>query len=223
MSRFLSRLNQKKSPVKSIGSGTATPFAIKPLVLACASMVLIGLAAPAAEADLYRWTSPNGEVHYGDNMPSSQAEHGYDLINPATGEVLKHFDRAKTPQEIAAEAAQEQARRAAIKAQEDQARRDRVLLELYGSLDDLERARKQRIAELDALIQQTKDSIKRTWTRTQSQNAQEALAAQKDSIQLRKNLADLEDRRDATVAQFAQDSHRLQQLLTQTAPSPATK
>jgi len=206
---------------KSSGCGEKHPLPRRMAVFCGAGLLLISLsaqAAQAAQADLYRWTTPNGSIHYGDNMPSSQAEHGYDLINPATGEVLKHFDRAKTPAEIAAEAAAEQARLAAIKAQEDQARKDRVLLALYTSMDDLNRARKQRLSELDALISQTRDSLKRTQARTLSPTPAEALAAQRDVIQLRKNLADLEDRRDVADAQFARDEHRLQQLLTQTPP-----
>ncbi len=173
----------------------------------------IGVFPVIAQAALYRWTAPNGDLHYSDNMPSSQAERGYDLINPLTGDVLKHFDRAKTPQEIAAEAAAKQARIAAIKAQEEQARKDQALLDLYSSTDDLIRARKQRLVELDALINQAQDALKRTQERMLSTHSSEALAAQRDAIQLRKNLAELNDRRDDTVMQFARDANRLQQLL----------
>ncbi|MHB9022100.1 MAG: DUF4124 domain-containing protein [Halothiobacillus sp.] len=187
----------------------------RPLLLIALTGIMGGVGAfpSIAQAELYRWTAPNGDLHYSDNMPSSQAERGYDSINPLTGEVLKHFDRAKTPQEIAAEATAKQARIAAIKAQEDQARKDQALLDLYSSTDDLIRARKQRLVELDALINQAQDALKRTQERTLSTNSSEALAARRDAIQLRKNLAELNERRDEAVGQFARDANRLQQLL----------
>ncbi len=207
-------LNRIRLAAQSTGLG-----ANKPAALGVAGLLLIGISAQSAFADLYRWTSPNGDVHYSDNMPSSQAEHGYDLINPATGAVLKHFNRAKTREEIAAEVAAEQARQASIKAEEDQARKDRVLLALYATMDDLNRARKQRLSELDALIGQTRESLKRTQDRSLSATPAEALAAQRDVIQLKKNLADLEDRRDVARAQFASDEHRLLQLLAKKPPN----
>ena len=101
-------------------------------------------------------------VHYGDNMPSSQAMEGYDLINPSTGEVIRHIDRAKTPQELAAEAAAKAAAKQAAEKkraeEEAQAQRDHMLLDLYSTTDDLERARKQRLEEIDGLIKQTENA-----------------------------------------------------------------
>lgn len=218
MIRFLGRVGRLNTPIRLINLCAAHRPSIKIAQIGLLGLVLVVIGAHAAQADLYRWTTPNGTIHYSDNMPSSQAEQGYDLINPVTGEVLKHFDRAKTPAEIAAEQAAEQARLAAIKAEEDQARKDRVLLALYSSMDDLNRARKQRLSELDALISQTRESLKRTQARTLSPAPSEALAAQRDVIQLRKNLADLEDRREVAHVQFARDEHRLQELLAKKPP-----
>jgi len=211
-------INSLSLSAKSSSFGAKCRPAFRIVVLSVAGLLLMSPSAQSAQADLYRWTTPNGTIHYSDNMPSSQVERGYDLINPATGEVLKHFDGAKTPAEIAAEVAAEKARLAAIKAQEAQATKDRTLLDLYSSPDDLLRARKQRLAELDALIKQTQESISRTFKRSLSHNADDALIAQKDGVQLRKNLASLEDERDRASQQFAQDEHRLQQLLTKKPP-----
>ncbi len=170
-----------------------------------------------AQAELYRWTTKDGIVHYGDNMPSSQAMDGYDLINPVTGETIRHIDRAKTEKELAAEAAAEQAAEKKRAAAEAQSQHDRMLLDLYVTTDDLERAKKQRLDEIDGLIAQTKNAIARADARSNGddQPASEKKAAFRDILQLRKNLFDLKERRNEVVKQFDSDLHRFEQLQSQ--------
>nr|WP_290679619.1 DUF4124 domain-containing protein [Halothiobacillus sp. 15-55-196] len=173
-----------------------------------------------AHADLYRWTTRDGMVHYGDNMPSSQALDGYDLINPTTGEVIRHIDRAKTPQELAAEAAAKAADEKKQAEEVAQAQRDHMLLDLYSNTSDLERARAQRLGEIDGLIKQTRNALDRANERSKhAQASSEQKAAFKDMIQLRKNLFDLQERRDETVQRFDEDLRRLEQLLAKGKPS----
>lgn len=165
-----------------------------------------------AEAELYRWTTPDGQIHFGDNMPSSQAERGYDIINPATGVVIRHINRAKTPDELAAEAAAEQKRQEEAKAAADQARKDQVLLQLYSNKADIERARAQRMAEVNAQITQLKNALNRAEVRGRSEKPSEVAAAAHDVDQLRKNLADLYGVHDDVVRQFDHDLRRFDEL-----------
>ena len=179
-------------------------------------LVCLGLSG-IADADLYRWTTKNGMVHYGDNMPSSQAMEGYDLINPATGQVIRHIDRAKTPQELATEAAAkaaaEQAAEKKRAEEEAKAQHDHMLLNLYGTTDDLERARKQRLEEIDAQIKQTENALDRANDRSKhAQTSSEQQAAFRDMLQLRKNLFDLQERHNETAKRFDEDLHRFEQL-----------
>lgn len=176
-----------------------------------------------AHADLYRWTTKDGMVHYGDNMPSSQAMDGYDLINPSTGEVVRHIDRAKTPQELAAEAAakkaEEQAAEKKRTEEEAQARRDHMLLDLYSNTSDLERAKSQRLSEIDGLIKQTQNALDRAIERSKhAQASSEQKAAFKDMLQLRKNLFDLQERRNETAKRFDEDLRRFEQLQAKDKP-----
>lgn len=188
----------------------SSPRAHRALLLAgVMGLILLPLSA---QAELYRWTTPDGHLHYGDNMPSGQAEHGYDIINPATGEVIRHIDRAKTPEELAAAAAEERKREEAAKAAEEQARKDRVLLQLYASRADIERARTQRLAEVNAQIKQVEDALKRADIRARSDQPSEVASANRDMAQLRKNLADLYGVRDEVTAQFDHDIKRFEQL-----------
>jgi len=186
------------------------------------SLVCLGLSG-VAHADLYRWTTKDGMVHYGDNMPSSQAMDGYDLINPSTGEVIRHIDRAKTPQELAAEAAakkaEEQAAEKKRTEEEAQARRDHMLLDLYSNTSDLERAKSQRLSEIDGLIKQTQNALDRAIERSKhAQASSEQKAAFKDMLQLRKNLFDLQERRNETAKRFDEDLRRFEQLQAKDKP-----
>ncbi|WP_298217839.1 DUF4124 domain-containing protein [Halothiobacillus sp.] len=172
-----------------------------------------------AYADLYRWTTKDGMVHLGDNMPSSQAMEGYDLINPSTGEVIRHIDRAKTPQELAVEAAakkaEEQAAEKKRTEEEAQARHDHMLLDLYSNTSDLERAKSQRLSEIDGLIKQTQNALDRAHERSKhAQTSSEQQAAFQDMLQLSKELFDLQARRNDTVKRFDTDLRRFEQLKT---------
>ena len=165
-------------------------------------------------------------VHYGDNMPSSQAMEGYDLINPSTGEVIRHIDRAKTPQELAAEAAAktaaEQAAEKKRAEEEAQARRDHMLLDLYSNTSDLERARAQRLDEIDGLIKQTQNALDRANERSKhAQASSEQQAAFRDMLQLRKNLFDLQERRNDTSKRFDEDLRRFEQLQAKDKSKPS--
>lgn len=187
-----------------------------------AGLVFIGLSG-VANADLYRWTTKDGMVHYGDNMPSSQAIEGYDLINPSTGEVIQHIDRAKTPQELAAEAAAKTAAKQAAEKKhaedEAQAQRDHMLLDLYSNTSDLERARTQRLDEIDGLIKQTQNALDRANERSKhAQASSEQQAALRDMLQLRKNLFDLQERRNDTSKRFDEDLRRFEQLQAKDKP-----
>lgn len=95
-----------------------------------------------------------------------------------------------------------------------------MLLDLYSNTSDLERAKSQRLSEIDGLIKQTQNALDRAIERSQSaQSSSEQKAAFKDMIQLRKNLFDLQERRDETVQRFDEDLRRLEQLLAKGKPS----
>lgn len=127
------------------------------------------LAAPPSEsankAVRYKWKDESGALHFSDIITPEAAKFGYDVVN-GQGLVVKHVDRAKTPEElkIAQEEAQqkEQAKREA----EEQAKADRQLLAAYPNEAILMDAQK---AQLDAINQAI-------------QSAESTLAAQEKSL-----------------------------------------
>ena len=113
-------------------------------------------------AKFYRWVDEKGETHYGTEVPPAYLQKQHKVINDQ-GVTTGINERTKTPQEAAAEAA-ENRRRAKMRAAElavieKQKHLDQVLLETYSSLDDMELARDGKIAAIEAVIRITKSNI----------------------------------------------------------------
>ena len=117
-------------------------------------VLLLAAAAGAALAQssdkqkkLYRWVDKNGQVHYGDSVPAEYAEQDRDVLNKQ-GVKVGREEGTVTPEEAAAKAAEEKA------AREEQKRklRDRVLLQTYQSVQELEVLRDARLDLVDAQL-----------------------------------------------------------------------
>jgi hypothetical protein len=124
-------------------------WSIKLLVPALVLALVAGMAAAQSskEKKLYRWVDKNGQVHYGDSVPAEYAEQDRDVLNKQ-GVPVGREEGLVTPEEAAAKAAEEKA------AREEQKRklRDRVLLQTYQSVRELEILRDNRLDLVDAQI-----------------------------------------------------------------------
>ncbi len=121
----------------------------RPLKILLAAL-LLALVAGVADAQtekkkLYRWVDKNGQVHYGDSVPPEYAEQDRDILN-RQGMPVGREEGTITPEEAAAKAAADKA------AREEQKRklRDRVLLQTYLSVQELEIHRDNRLELVDA-------------------------------------------------------------------------
>ena len=121
------------------------------LLSALAVALVAGGAAAQSQSDkqkkLYRWVDKNGQVHYGDSVPAEYAEQDRDVLNKQ-GVKVGREEGTITPEEAAAMAAEEKA------AREEQKRklRDRVLLQTYQSVKELEVLRDTRLELVDAQL-----------------------------------------------------------------------
>ena len=103
---------------------------------------------------LYRWVDKNGVVQYGDRIPPEYANVDRDVLNDQA--VTVGFEEGEvTPEEQA-----EIDRRKAIAdaeqlARDNAARRDRMLLETYITVTDIEDLRDRRLELLDSQIKVT--------------------------------------------------------------------
>jgi Domain of unknown function (DUF4124) len=109
-----------------------------------AALMLIAAAAPAGAQEsgrkLYKWTDDKGQVHYGDSVPDEYANQERRIFNSKGVEVEK-VEAQKTPEQMAAD---EQKNNAA----EERRRRDRNLVTTFGSVEEIERLRDQRLGLL---------------------------------------------------------------------------
>ncbi|MES2682330.1 MAG: DUF4124 domain-containing protein [Pseudomonadota bacterium] len=131
---------------------------IFPLALMAATLVVAWPAQAQKNSSLYRWVDANGQVHYGDKVPPQESKQGRETLSKS-GMVTK-----VVPRELSgAELEQAQARIAAEKqAVEDQQQRviyDRYLLQSFSSVADLQSAREERLAALDARVTLAQKSV----------------------------------------------------------------
>jgi hypothetical protein len=108
-------------------------------------------AATFAQGRLYRWVDDKGAVHYGDRVPPEYANRDRDVLNDQGVAVSREqgelTDGEKTAmRQKEAETAREREARAEV------ARRDRMLLETYLSVADIEALRDERLELLEAQI-----------------------------------------------------------------------
>jgi hypothetical protein len=121
------------------------------LLLPAVAFALLACAAGAQQPDkqkkLYRWVDKNGQVHYGDSVPAEYAEQDREILN-RQGMAVGREEGTITPEEAAAKAAADKAER------DEQKRklRDRVLLQTYQSVQELEILRDNRLELVDAQL-----------------------------------------------------------------------
>src|SRR6188768_792112 len=106
-----------------------------------------GALAQDKQKKLYRWVDKNGQVHYGDSVPAEYAEQDRDVLN-RQGVKVGREEGTVTPEEAAAKAVEDKATR------DEQKRklRDRVLLQTYQSVQELEVLRDNRLELVDAQL-----------------------------------------------------------------------
>lgn len=159
------------------------------------ALLLAVLLHPAHAAKLYRWVDENGKVHYSDQVPPEHARQARDELNEQ-GITVDSVESAPSPEQM--EAARAQARKEAEerKEKEEQRRRDRVLLNSYTSVADIERAREKEIAAVQSTVDMTRaaqESQRRQIAKLVHRAAELERSGQQVSQEL---LADMEDVRE---------------------------
>jgi hypothetical protein len=124
------------------------------VVFLIAALVLPWDSSAQTERKLYKWVDADGGVHYSETIPPEYANRDRDVLNDQGVRVASEEGEV-TPEERA-----EQERLAAIAESErvarlDVARRDRMLLETYISVTDIEDLRDRRLELLASQIKVT--------------------------------------------------------------------
>ncbi|HZF28136.1 MAG TPA: DUF4124 domain-containing protein [Gammaproteobacteria bacterium] len=124
------------------------------LALAALSVPALCSAQQQSGAKLYRWVDANGEVHYTDSIPPEQSSRDRTLMNNQGVKV--GFEEGEiTPEERAEINRRKAAADAEERAKAEVQRRDRMLLETYLSVADIEDLRDRRLELLESQIKVT--------------------------------------------------------------------
>jgi len=113
------------------------------------------VGASSTQADFFRWVDDEGMIHYSDSMPPSQSQRQQDKLNE-TGVVVESISAPKTVGELEEEArlAKLEKEQKILKIETD--KRDRMLVAMYLSVDDIEFVRDERISTVESAIEITK-------------------------------------------------------------------
>jgi hypothetical protein len=127
------------------------------IVLVVAALALPSIGGGQSRRDgtrLYKWTDRNGVVQYGDKIPPEYANLDRNVLNDQGVHV--GFEEGEiTAEERAVLEQRERALEAARAAKADIARHDRMLLETYLTVGDIEELRDRRLELLESQIKVT--------------------------------------------------------------------
>lgn len=116
--------------------------------------ILVGsLSAVSAsiQAKMICWTNHDGVKECGDRLPPEYAQQEHQELNKK-GMVVDETARAKTDEEIAEGKKQAEAEAEKERIAKESARNDKILLDTYGSVDDVEMARDGKIVTINSSI-----------------------------------------------------------------------
>ena len=126
------------------------------LFLALLSLSFAGFVHAAPK--MYKWVDKNGVTQYGSSIPPEYASQASEQIN-SQGQVISTQSAQKTPEQLAAEAAAQQQAQQQAQTQAATAARDKVLLDTYTSVGDIERDRDSKLSAIDAQVTVLNGSI----------------------------------------------------------------
>ena len=162
-------------------------------VLAIALPPLAGAQPKSGQpGKLYPWTDDKGVVHYGDSIPPEYAKANRNVLN--TQGVHVGFEEGElTPEQRAAKERLAAEAEEAKRQREEIARRDKMLLETYISVSDIEDLRNRRLELLEGQIKVTELYLanlrKRLLTLQDEASNYKPYAARENAPQIPDNLA----------------------------------
>lgn len=117
-------------------------FTVSAVILTCAFSV---------QAKMYKWVDEDGQVHFGDKIPTKYLVKEHDELNEL-GVKTRHREAAKTPEQKAEERRLEREQKKIELAEKKKKQRDRVLLDTYTTERDLVVARDSRLDAVNSQI-----------------------------------------------------------------------
>ena len=158
-------------------------------------LLFAGLSVQSATT-IKCWTNKEGVRECGTTVPPEYSQEGHEVINEQ-GRVIGEKKRVKTEAEIEAQQKQEAIALAKKKAEAEQKRKDKILLDTYTKVADIEKVRDDNIRVIQSRITLTKSRIEKTQAdldqRIQTA-ANEERNGKKPNAALRKDIETLRNR-----------------------------
>ncbi len=113
---------------------------------------------PVKAGTLYKWVDETGQIRYSDNLPAPQVKRKHQQLN-SQGIVITTQEAAKSEAELAIELKLEKDAATQAKLDEEQNRKDQVLLLTFSNESELNMARNDRLEVLGSVIQLISNNI----------------------------------------------------------------
>jgi hypothetical protein len=114
----------------------------------------------AASAEFYRYINEDGVTVLNNTIPTTVVKNGYTILDDK-GRVIEVVPRALTPEEMRQQEGELAESQSLAQAQRDRKDADENLLMLYGTPEDVERARDTKLASFEGHIKRQKDLLRR--------------------------------------------------------------
>jgi hypothetical protein len=180
------------------------------LVVAALAVPSIGSAQSQGKR-LYKWTDRNGVVQYGDKIPAEYANLDRNVLNDQ-GVRVGFVEGEVTEEERAVIEEREKQAEAVRQARIEAARYDRMLLETYLSVDDIEDLRDRRLELLESQVRVTELYLgnlrKRLISLQEEASAYKPYTTAANAAQIPENLAVDLSRTTASINVFEQSLAR---------------
>ncbi len=147
----------------------------------------------SADAAIKCWTNKEGVKECGDTVPPEYAQQGHQELSKQ-GTVKEEQKRVKTTEELEAEAKQAAAKTEEELAKKEQANNDKILLQTFSSVDDIELIRDERLKAIDSsikLAEKRTDTIKQDLDKRIKSAADAERAGNKPNDALLKDIESL--------------------------------
>lgn len=125
------------------------------------AMVLLLAVSNPASARIKCWTNNEGVRECGEKVPPEFAQKGHQELG-SHGVVVEEKDRVKTKAELAEEKRQAELEAEQQRIAEEKAKQDRILLDTFTSVEDIEAIRDDKIAVIESSITLTKKRNEKT-------------------------------------------------------------
>ena len=187
-------------------------IAVAGLLLAAA-----GLVQADNKVKVYKWVDKDGVVQYGSTIPPEYASQANEQLN-GQGEVIKTQEAQKTPEQLAADALAQQQAQQQAQAVEAAKARDKVLLDTYTSVADIERDRDSKLSAIDAQINVLNGAlagVQNSLAEYQSRASELQAKSKPVPADLQKHIDDAQQQYVADQQQLQQERQKKQQVAQQ--------